>query len=301
MTAQTDLPSPRPAAPIAPPGPSPVAQGSALLSTPLLPRHVAIIMDGNGRWAEARGRARTEGHAKGADAVRETVRAFRKQGVGYLTLYAFSVANWQRPPAEVEALMHLLAHFAEQEKYELRDQGIRLNVVGNIAELPAGARRSLESAMEYTVSGSDMVLSLALSYGARKDIVGAARVLAQKVKAGTLNPEDINETLLAQEMSTGSLPAVDLLIRTGGESRISDFLLFESAYAELLFTPVMWPDFGERSVQEAIAHFAQRERRFGLTSGQLSSPQISVPDSGLNLSEARYSSSRSVPFAAEAE
>jgi undecaprenyl diphosphate synthase len=172
-------------------------------------------------------------------------------------------------------------------------------VVGNIAELPAGARRSLESAMSYTEAGTDMVLSLALSYGARKDIIGAARALAQRVKAGTLQPEDITETLLAREMSTGSLPSVDLLIRTGGESRISDFLLYESAYAELLFMPVMWPDFGEKSVSEAIAHYSQRERRYGLTSGQVTNC-LNGLDPVLNLAEAR-ATSRSMPFAAEAE
>jgi undecaprenyl diphosphate synthase len=225
-------------------------------------------MDGNGRWAQARGLARTEGHAKGADAVRETVRAARSLGVKYLTLYAFSVANWNRPKGEVSALMQLLAHFAEREKLELRDRGIRLNVIGELDELPHRARQSVEDAMAYTSDGEEMVLSLALSYGGRNDIVTAARSLAIKVKAGLILPEEVDEQRFQAEMSSHALPAVDLLIRTGGESRVSDFLLFESAYAELLFLPIMWPEFGERQMRHAVETFGQRERRFGLTAAQ---------------------------------
>jgi undecaprenyl diphosphate synthase len=236
-----------------------------------VPRHIAIIMDGNGRWAQARGLARTEGHARGADAVRSTVRSCRSGGVQYLTLYAFSVANWNRPEAEVKALMHLLAHFAEGEKFELKERGIRLNVVGDVAELPTTARRAIESAMEFTKECNDMVLSLALSYGGRSDIVSAARALAIKVRSGLLLPEEIDEQRLQSEMSTHSLPSVDLLIRTGGESRVSDFLLYESAYAELLFLPLMWPEFGDEQVRQALSYFAGRERRFGLTTGQVQS------------------------------
>lgn len=233
------------------------------------PKHIAIIMDGNGRWAEARGLARAEGHARGADAVRATVRASRRLNVQHLTLYAFSVANWNRPAGEVAALMQLLAHFAEREKYELKERGIRLNVVGEIDELPISARHAIESAMAYTAEGRDMTLNLALSYGGRADIVTAARALAIKVRAGLLLPEEIDEQRFAQEMTTQALPPVDLLIRTGGESRLSDFLLFESAYAELLFLPIMWPEFGEPHIEEALRQFARRERRFGLTSAQL--------------------------------
>jgi len=243
-----------------------------------IPNHVAIIMDGNGRWAEARGLMRADGHAKGADAVRETVRSCRSEGIQFLTLYAFSVAYWKRPVTEVTALMHLLAHFAEKEKYELRDRGIRLNVIGDIEELPATARRSIEAAMEFTAGGRDMVLSLALSYGGRNDIVTAARALAIKVRSGVLLPEEIDEERLMQEMTTRQLPPVDLFIRTGGESRVSDFLLFESAYAELLFLPIMWPDFGEANVREAMATFAQRERRFGLTPAQAASGVAGRPE-----------------------
>lgn len=236
-----------------------------------IPKHIAIIMDGNGRWAEARGLARPEGHARGADAVRATVRACRRRHVQHLTLYAFSVANWNRPAGEVAALMQLLAHFAEREKYELEERGIRLNVVGDMDELPITARRAIESAMAYTADGRDMTLNLALSYGSRADIVTAARALAIKVRAGLLLPEEIDEQRFAREMTTQALPPVDLLIRTGGESRLSDFLLFESAYAELLFLPIMWPEFGEQHIEAALQEFTQRERRFGLTSAQVNS------------------------------
>jgi len=237
-----------------------------------IPTHVAIIMDGNGRWAQAQGLSRTEGHAKGAESVRSTVRSCRSAGVKYLTLYAFSVANWKRPPEEVRALMQLLAHFAEREKKELKQQGIRLNVIGELSELPINARRALEETMAYTADCNDMLLSLALSYGGRNDIVNAARALATKVSAGLLLPEEIDEDRLQAEMSTVGLPGVDLLIRTGGESRVSDFLLYESAYAELLFLPIMWPEFGESEMRKAIESFGSRERRFGLTSGQVRNP-----------------------------
>jgi undecaprenyl diphosphate synthase len=189
--------------------------------------------------------------------------------VEYLSLYAFSVANWNRPDAEVRALMQLLAHFADREKVELKERGIRLNVIGELEELPYGARTAVESAMEYTRDCSDMVLSLALSYGGRHDIATAARALAIKVRAGLLLPEEIDEQRLQAEMTTQGLPSVDLLIRTGGESRVSDFLLFESAYAELLFLPIMWPEFGESSMRQALEVYQQRERRFGLTTAQI--------------------------------
>jgi undecaprenyl diphosphate synthase len=241
-----------------------------MLSRTSVPAHVAIIMDGNGRWAQARGLPRTEGHAQGAESVREAVRTARKNGVRFLTLYAFSVANWDRPRSEVRALMHLLARFAEQEKNELFDQGIRLNVIGDLEELPTEPRRALSETMAHTASCNDMVLSLALSYGARQDIVSAARALAVRVRAGLLLPEDIDESTLTRAMSTHALPAVDLLIRTGGESRVSDFLLFESAYAELLFLPVMWPEFREQHLLGALDYYKNRERRFGLTSSQVS-------------------------------
>lgn len=249
-----------------------VTDSSVSPKSATIPSHVAIIMDGNGRWAQARGQIRTDGHQKGADAVREVVRTARREGVRYLTLYAFSVANWSRPAFEVRALMQLLAQFANSEKAELREQGIRLEVIGEFHRLSQTAQSALREAIEFTKDGNTMVLSLALSYGGRHDITNAARALAERVKDGSLRPEDITENLLRQELTTRSLPDVDLLIRTGGESRVSDFLLYESAYAELAFMPVMWPDFTEQHLLEAFEMFAARERRFGLTSAQIREP-----------------------------
>ena len=234
-----------------------------------VPSHVAIIMDGNGRWAQARGLHRSQGHAEGARAVREAVRTSRELGVKYLTLYAFSVANWSRPRPEVEALMRLLQDFAEKERRELREQGIRLDVVGDLEELPVVARRAVQDARAYTADCTDMVLSLALSYGGRRDIADAARSIAVRARAGLILPEDIDEEFFHKQMSTQSLPDVDLLIRTGGESRVSDFLLFEAAYAELVFLPIMWPEFTSATLQEAFTVYSGRERRFGLTRDQV--------------------------------
>jgi undecaprenyl diphosphate synthase len=234
-----------------------------------IPKHVAIIMDGNGRWAQARGLHGAKGHSQGAEAVRRAVRAFRAEGVQYLTLYAFSVANWSRPQSEVKTLMQLLAQFAEQERHELKQRGIRLAVVGDIDELPTPARRALEDTVALTAEGQEMVLSLALSYGGRRDLVDAMRALAIQVNAGLLLPEEIDEARLRAEMSTRDLPPVDLLIRTGGASRVSDFMLFDSAYAELLMLSKLWPDFDERDVRDAILYYSGRERRFGLTSTQI--------------------------------
>ena len=233
-----------------------------------IPRHVAIIMDGNGRWAEANGLSRSEGHAEGARAVREAVRTCREDGVEFLTLYAFSVANWGRPRAEVRALMNLLLDFAEREKHELFERDVRLNVIGDSDELPIATRHALERAMSHTAGCRGMTLSLALSYGGRADIVTAARNIAARARAGTLLPEEVTEELLHKEMSTHALPPVDLLIRTGGEFRVSDFLLFEAAYAELCFLPIMWPDFDAQALRDAFEFFRGRERRFGLTSHQ---------------------------------
>lgn len=226
-------------------------------------------MDGNGRWAEAGGRSRVEGHVEGARAVRGTVRACRKQGVKFLTLYAFSVANWGRPADEVQALMALLLDFAEKEKHELRDQGVRVQVVGDLDKLPNATRKAVERTMAFTANCTGMTLSLALSYGGRADIARAARLLAEQVKLGELNAEDINEERLQRALSTKTLPPVDLLIRTGGERRMSDFMLFEAAYAELYFLSSMWPDFGAEQLATAIEYFSARQRRFGLTGSQV--------------------------------
>ena len=235
-----------------------------------LPRHVAIIMDGNGRWASTRGLARAEGHAEGARAVRDAVETATRIGIPFLTLYAFSVANWARPRAEVEALMRLLVEFAKSERAELRQNGIRVNVIGSLEDLPTVTRHAVEDLMAYTKDGDRMTLTLALSYGGRKDIVEAARTLAVRARAGLVLPEEIDERSLQLHMTTHALPDVDLLIRTGGETRVSDFLLFEAAYAELLFLPIMWPDFKPQTLVDAVEHYGQKERRFGMTSEQVS-------------------------------
>jgi len=246
-----------------------VKQANPRFDKSVRPRHVAIIMDGNGRWAEARGLDRAEGHAEGAGAVREAVRTCREQEIEYLTLYAFSNANWARPSIEVEALMRLLVEFAEQEKAELRENGIRVNVVGEIEDLPSHTRRAVEHVIDYCADGERMTLSLALSYGGRQDIVNAARALAVRARAGLVLPEEIDENFFHREMSTHSLPDVDLLIRTGGEARLSDFLLFEAAYAELAFLPLMWPDFKEEALLGCIEQYVNKERRYGRTSAQV--------------------------------
>ena len=240
------------------------------------PSHVAIIMDGNGRWARERGLVRAEGHAEGARSVREVVRTCREVGVRWLTLYAFSLANWQRPQAEVEALMRLLIRFSEREAVELKERGIAVQVIGDLDELPTATRRAVEHLVESTRQGAEpaMTLSLALSYGGRRDILDAMRALAVRVKAGQLLPEELDERWLRAQMSTRELPDVDLLVRTGGEQRLSDFLLLESAYAELYFTPVLWPDFREHHLLEALDTFARRERRFGLTGDQVQQTRV---------------------------
>jgi undecaprenyl diphosphate synthase len=234
-----------------------------------IPRHVAIIMDDNGRWARARGLERAEGHAEGARAVRDAVETSARIGIEYLTLYAFSNANWQRPRSEVQALMRLLVDFAKRERPELRANGIRVKVIGQLEDLPTTTRHAVEDLVRYTADGDRMTLTLALSYGGRQDIVEAARALAVRARAGLVLPEEIDEAFLHREMSTRSLPDVDLLIRTGGETRVSDFLLFESAYAELVFLPIMWPDFMPQTLLDALALYGRTERRFGKTSDQL--------------------------------
>jgi undecaprenyl diphosphate synthase len=238
-----------------------------------LPRHVAIIMDGNGRWAKGRGFERIRGHRQGAQAVRHVVETAARIGIEYLTLYAFSANNWARPSDEVRALMDLMVVFARRESPDLRQNGIRVNVIGDIARLPEHTRQAVGDLVQATAAGMRMTLTLALSYGARQDALCAVRALAQQVKEGKLEPSAIDERMLRAAMTTHQLPDVDLLIRTGGQSRVSDFLLFEAAYAELLFLPIMWPDFTPDVLYAAIDHYRGTERRFGLTSEQVQSPQ----------------------------
>ena len=234
-----------------------------------IPRHLAIIMDGNGRWAVQRGLPRHAGHKEGAKAVREVVRGCRKAGVSFLTLYAFSLANWKRPSIEVEALMRLLIHFADKEVDELCEREISVGVVGRPEDLPTATRKALFKLIDRTAGGTKMRLSLALSYSGRTDIVQAMQGIAREIEAGTLPAAAVNEDLLRHRLTTGDLPDPDLVIRTGGEYRLSDFLPFESVYAELHFPQILWPDFQEQHLHEAFEAYGARERRFGQTSQQV--------------------------------
>jgi len=227
-----------------------------------LPRHVAIIMDGNGRWAEARGLPRVEGHRAGAGAVRVVTEEARRAGVEALTLYAFSMQNWQRPKEEVDALMGLLGEFLEGERETMIRNGIRFNVIGEIARLPAALQERIAAVAAATAPGR-MVLTLALSYGGQEELVHAARAAAARKGA------ELTATDLEAGLWTAGLPPLDLLIRTSGEHRISNFLLWQSAYAEIAFVDTHWPDFGERALLAAIEDYQGRERRFGMTSAQL--------------------------------
>jgi undecaprenyl diphosphate synthase len=243
----------------------------SLMAVLPIPRHVAIIMDGNGRWATERGVPRHWGHREGSKAVREVVRGCRSIGVKYLTLYAFSLANWQRPKIEVTALMRLLVHFARQELPELKERSISVGAVGRIDDLPAVTRKALDMLIDQTRAGREMRLTLALSYSGRDDIAHAARLAAELVAAGTLRPDQVDDAWLRAHLWTGELPDPDLVIRTGGEQRSSDFLPYESAYAEYAFPTKLWPDFTEQDLNEVIASYRNRERRFGKTSAQLRS------------------------------
>ncbi|MBC7171725.1 MAG: di-trans,poly-cis-decaprenylcistransferase, partial [Polyangiaceae bacterium] len=229
-----------------------------------LPKHVAIIMDGNGRWAQSLGRVRTSGHEQGSHAVRRIVRSSRRLGVEALTLYAFSEQNWNRPPYEVSALMELLRRFLVSERDELLDNGIRLRAIGRTSRLPERVREVLEPLAEETKDLTGMTLSLALSYGGREELVDAARIIAERAQRGELDPADVDEALIDSLLASSDVGPVDLMIRTGGEQRVSNFLLWGAAYAELHFTPKLWPDFEEADLYAAVAAFQGRERRFGL-------------------------------------
>lgn len=234
-----------------------------------LPRHVGVIMDGNGRWATERGLRREQGHSQGADSVRKVVRACRRIGLDALTLYAFSSQNWSRPPREVLHLMHLLRRYLIEERGEILDNDIRLVTIGDTKRLPRMVLRPLRELMEASAHNTGMVLCLALSYGGREAIASAARTMAQAVARGQLDPDDIDPDVFGEFLPSSELPSLDLLIRTSGERRISNFFLWELAYAELHFSPVLWPDFGEAELWAALRDYANRERRYGLTSGQL--------------------------------
>lgn len=235
-----------------------------------LPKHVAIIMDGNGRWAKQKGLIRTIGHEKGSTAVREVVEASAEIGIENLTLYAFSTENWKRPKFEVDTLMKLLVSSLKKEIQKLHDNNIKLNAIGNLKLLPKKVLAELSDVIERTKNNSRMTLTLALSYGSREEIVNAMKEIGEKVKNNIISHEKIDETIINEHLYTRNLPDVDLLIRTSGEQRISNFLLWQIAYAELYFTEVLWPDFSKEELYIALHSYQNRERRFGKTSDQLS-------------------------------
>ena len=228
-----------------------------------LPRHVAIIMDGNGRWAQQRGLSRVEGHKRGKDSVRAVVEAACDLGLEYLSLYAFSTENWSRPRTEVSALMGLLRRYLRTELKKMMERNIRLVAIGDLSRLPPPVQAYLERDIEATKSNTGMTVILAVSYGGRADLVNAARAMARECTAGRLRPERIDEDVLNAHLSTAGIPDPDLLIRTSGEMRVSNFFLWQIAYSEIYVTETLWPDFREPEFQAALAEYQQRERRFG--------------------------------------
>ncbi len=234
-----------------------------------VPRHVAIIMDGNGRWAKARGLDRSEGHAEGVNTVRKITEAASELGIGYLTLYTFSTENWNRPKAEVDALMHLIVMAIERETPDLIKNNVRLTMIGDAGRMPDEARRRLQQCMDDTSGCTGLTLVLALSYSSRWEITEAVRRIATLAAEGTLDPAAITADTVSDNLSTAGMPDPDLLIRTGGDQRVSNFMLWQIAYSEIYVTPTYWPDFSKTDFMRAIEQFQSRERRFGLTSEQL--------------------------------
>ena len=243
--------------------------GKAEIDTQNIPAHVAVIMDGNGRWAKQRGGLRVFGHQSAITAVRETVEEAAELGVRFLTLYAFSTENWNRPALEVMALMQLLVHTIRQETATLLKNSIRLEAIGDLATLPKSCQRELAEAMELTKDGNRMTLVLALSYSGRWDLTQAAKRMANDVATGRLQPNQVTEATVASYLVTAKMPDPELLIRTSGEQRISNFLLWQLAYTELYITDLLWPDFRKQHFQEAVRAYQRRERRFGKTSEQI--------------------------------
>ena len=232
-----------------------------------LPRHIAIIMDGNGRWAKARGLPRIAGHRSGAEAVRRTVTAAGDMGIPYLTLFGFSSENWKRPSAEVQDLMVLLRHYLRGEIAELQRNGVRLKVIGQVTRLSPDIVDMIERAETLTRDNTQITLTIALSYGGRAEIVAAVQAIAAQVARGSLAAEDVDEDCLARHLFTADIPDPDLLIRTSGEQRISNFLLWQCAYSELVFTKTLWPDFSRDDLEQAIDDYCGRERRYGASVG----------------------------------
>lgn len=240
-----------------------------LIASGALPHHIAIIMDGNGRWAKERGLPRVAGHREGVNSVRDIVRACGDLGIGHLTLYAFSTENWKRPQTEVSVLMNILLQFLRIELQELERNNVRLAAIGNLNALPKPVQKQLFRSIERLSGNTGLTLTLALSYSGRWDILRAVQTLALDVRRGKLSPEDISEELFRTYLTTESLPDPDLLIRTSGELRLSNFLLWEMAYSEIHIAPVYWPDFRRANLYDALTDYLQRERRFGKTSEQL--------------------------------
>lgn len=240
------------------------------IDTTKLPKHIAIIMDGNGRWAKQKGMLRILGHESGTKSVKSSVEACLKLDVNFLTLYAFSTENWNRPKTEVKMLMGLLISSLKKELNLLQENNIKLNAIGNISDLPPNVRKKLEDVIEITKNNTKLTLTLALSYGSRNELVRAVKEISFKVKNNIISPDKINEQVINEHLYTQDLPEVDLLIRTSGEQRISNFLLWQIAYAELYFSEVYWPDFSEQHLYKAIISYQKRERRFGKTSEQIS-------------------------------
>ena len=235
-----------------------------------IPRHVAIIMDGNGRWARERGLDRSAGHIEGVNTVRRITTAASELGIEYLTLYAFSTENWNRPQEEVDILMHLIVSAIERETPDLIKNGVQLRVIGDLERVPTQARERLEKCIRDTSAGNGLVLVLAISYSARWEITEAIRRIAEKVKNGQIKPQDINPDIVSVNLQTAHIPDPDLLIRTGGDMRVSNFLLWQIAYTEIVVTNKYWPDYDKADLEEAIRIFGSRERRFGLTGEQVS-------------------------------
>ncbi|MDQ2163235.1 MULTISPECIES: isoprenyl transferase [Vibrio] len=239
------------------------------LSSDVLPQHIAIIMDGNGRWAKAQGKPRVFGHKNGVAAVRRTISTAAKLGIKAVTLFAFSSENWRRPEAEVGVLMELFITVLSTEVKKLHKNNLRLRVIGDKTRFSSRLQTKIAQAEELTSSNSGMVVNIAANYGGKWDITEAMRSIAVKVASGELSPDQIDETLITQSLTMSDIPEVDLLIRTSGECRISNFMLWQLAYAEMYFTPIYWPEFGEESLIEAVTWFVNRERRFGCTGEQV--------------------------------
>jgi len=235
-----------------------------------LPKHVAIIMDGNGRWAKEKGKLRVFGHNKGVDSVRQVVEAAVEIGIPFLTLYAFSTENWNRPKFEVKALMEILVSAINKETKTLMKNGVKLNAIGDLEQLPDSCHKQLLKAMAQTANNTNCTLTLALSYSAKQEIVEATKKIAAKIQKGEMEIDDIDQELISSHLETADIPDPELMIRTSGEKRISNFLLWQLAYSELYFVDKLWPDFAKNDLYEAVIAYQKRERRFGLTSEQLS-------------------------------